>query len=477
MRLFMAGSWRDSSVRVDVLNPLTGAVIDTAPVADAAMVTEAVGAAEAGASAMRRLSTHERAGLLERIAVAVEEAAEELARTITAEEGKPITEARGESARSPGIFRLAAAELLRSPGEVLPIDAAPGAGDKFGFTIRQPCGVVVAITPFNYPLILVVHKIAPALAAGNAVILKPASKTPLTALMLTRLIVEAGVPDGAFQCLTGPGEDVGQALAADPRVRKISFTGSTAAGAALTRVAGVKRLSLELGGNAPLVVMPDADLDLVARSTAVGGYTNAGQACISPQRVITVGSVTGPFLERLVPLVAAIRIGDPLDASTQLSAMVSTGAAEHVEAVIRAAADAGAEVLTGGERDGAVLTPSVVVGVRPGMAMYRDELFGPAVAVIQAEDEAEAVRLANDTQYGLSAAVFTRDINRALNFAKWVDAGNIHINWNPLWRVDLMPYGGLKASGFGKEGPRYAIEEMSELKTVVIHGLNTDAAG
>ena len=474
MQAFVAGAWRDGRRRMDVVNALTGTVVDTAPMADAEMIAGAVAAAEAGAARMRRLSAHERSAMLERIALAIEAASEALARTITAEEGKPIGEARGESARSPGIFRLAAAELLRSPGEVLALDAAAGAADKFGFTIQQPCGIVVAITPFNYPLILVAHKVAPALAAGNAVILKPASQTPLTALVLTRLILEAGVPDDAFQCITGPGPEVGAGLAADPRVRKISFTGSTAAGAELTRAAGPKRLSLELGGNAPLVVMPDADLDLVARSTAVGGYVNAGQACISPQRVITVGPVTGPLLERLVPAVAAIRIGDPYDESTQLSAMATRGAAERVEGVIRAAVADGAEVLTGGVRDGAVLTPSVVMGVRPGMAMYVDELFGPAIAIIEATDGSEALQLANDTDYGLSAAIFTRDLRVALRFAERVDAGNIHINWNPLWRADLMPYGGLKASGFGKEGPRYAIEEMSERKTVVIHGVRDD---
>jgi acyl-CoA reductase-like NAD-dependent aldehyde dehydrogenase len=471
MRMFVAGEWRDSSRKIEVVNPLSGQVIDVVPVADPATVEAAGTAAEDGAKLMRRLSAYDRASLLERIARAIEGAADELARTITAEEGKPLTEARGEAARSPGIFRLAAAELVRAPGEVLALDAAPGAAGRLGFTLRQPCGVVAAITPFNYPLILVVHKIAPALAAGNAVILKPASKTPLTALILTRLILEAGVPEGALQCLTGAGGEVAQGLAADPRIRRISFTGSTAAGAALARTAGVKRLSLELGGNAPLVVMPDADLDLVARSTAVGGYVNAGQACISAQRVIAVGSIAADLEERLVPEVSAIRIGDPLDETTQLSAMVSVEAAKRVERVIGAAVDAGARVLTGGERDGAVMSPAVVADVRPEMAIYRDELFGPAVGMIRAGDEREAIRLANDTPYGLSAAIFTRDIGTAIRFAQSVDAGNVHINWNPLWRADLMPYGGMKASGFGKEGPRYAIEEMTETKTVVIHGL------
>lgn len=472
MRMFVAGEWRDADRRLEVVNPLSGRVIDTVPVADAATIALAVGAAEAGAHAMRRLTTHDRATLLERIAVAIEGSAEALAQAITSEEGKPITEARGEAGRTPGIFRLAAAELLRPQGEVLTLDAAPGTAGKLGFTIRQPCGVVVAITPFNYPLLLVAHKVAPALAAGNAVILKPASKTPLTALLLTRLIVDASPPDGAFQCLTGPGDEVGLALARDPRVRKISFTGGTAGGDAISRVAGVKRLSLELGGNAPLVVMPDADLDVVARSVAVGGFVNAGQACISPQRIIAVGPTADALLERLVPAVAAIRIGDPLESSTQLSAMVSVAEAERVHGVIHDAVKRGARLATGGERDGAVMTPTVVMGIDPGMSMYRDELFGPAVGIIEVDTEADAIRLANDTPYGLSAAIFTRDIGRALRFATMVDAGNIHINWNPLWRADLMPYGGLKASGFGKEGPRYAIEEMTEVKTVIVHGID-----
>lgn len=472
MRMYMAGAWRDTDRRMNVMNALSGRVVDTAPVADLAMVELAVGAAEAGARTMRDLPAHDRVALLERIALAIEHAAEELAQSITAEEGKPITEARGEAGRTPGIFRLSAHEVARPQGEVLALDAMPGATGKLGFTIRQPCGVVVAITPFNYPLLLVAHKVAPALAAGNAVILKPASSTPLTALLLTRLIVEAGVPDGAFQCVTGPGSEVGHALASDPRVRKITFTGGTAAGEAVTRIAGVKRLSLELGGNAPLVILPDADLEAVARSIAIGGYVNAGQACVSPQRIIAVGPTASELLERLVPAVAAIRVGDPLEASTQLSAMISVTEAERVQRVIHDAVKAGARIAVGGERDGAVMSPTVVVGVEPTMSIYRDELFGPAVGIIEAASEVEAIGLANDTPYGLSAAIFTRDIGRALRFAARVDAGNIHINWNPLWRADLMPYGGLKASGFGKEGPRYAIDEMSEVKTVIVHDLD-----
>lgn len=471
MQLYVAGEWRDTARHQEIVNPNTGEVIDTVPLADIDLTDMAIAAAESGARAMRGLAAFERAEVLERVARSIDTERERLAQTITAEEGKPISEARGEATRTAGVFRVAAAALQRPQGEVLSLDASTGGQDKLGFTIRQPCGVVATITPFNYPALLVAHKIAPALAAGNAVILKPASATPLTALLLTRLIVEAGWPDDAFQCLTGPGDLVGRALAADPRIRKISFTGSTAVGSDLARAAGVKRLSLELGGNAPLIVLPDADLDLVARATAVGGYSNAGQACISAQRVIAVGDTADQLLERLVPAVEGINIGDPLSDGTQLSAMISKVEAERVEQVIRDAVDQGARLATGGQRSHAVLTPAVVSEVGRHMRIYREELFGPAVAVVRARDETEAIELANDTPYGLGAAVFTRDVTRALRFARAVDAGNIQINWNPLWRSDLMPYGGLKASGFGKEGPYYAIEEMTERKTVVIHGL------
>jgi acyl-CoA reductase-like NAD-dependent aldehyde dehydrogenase len=320
------------------------------------------------------------------------------------------------------------------------------------------------------------HEVAPALASGNAVVLKPAQQTPLTALLLTKLFLEAGLPEHGLQCITGSGAELGPALCADERVRKISFTGSTAVGRGIARIAGVKRLSLELGASCPLIVLPDADLEQVATATATGGYVNAGQVCISVQRVLVSEPVYGDFLDALAPRVDAITVGDPLADETRLSALISEHEAERVEGVIGEAVRNGARLVTGGEREGAVVRPAVVADVSPEMAIAREELFGPAVAVSRIGDVDEAIAVANDSDYGLAAGIFTSDVSKALRFARDVECGNVMINATPLWRADAMPYGGLKGSGIGKEGPRYAIEEMTELKTVVFHDLEKEGS-
>ncbi len=312
--------------------------------------------------------------------------------------------------------------------------------------------------------------IAPALAAGNAVILKPARKTPLTALKLTEILLDAGLDPEAISCVTGPGPELGEQLCSDPRVRKISFTGNSATGAAITKVAGVKRLSLELGASCPVVILPDADIELAARAVSIGGYVNAGQVCISVQRVLVDRVVAADFLDALTPLVRKIRTGDPLDPETTMGVLVSEAEARRVETALRDGAAAGARLLCGGERDGTMLSPAVVADVDPASPLSRDELFGPAVAVSVADGIDDAIRLANDSRFGLGAGVFTRDVTSAMRFARDVDAGMVHVNWTPLWRADLMPYGGLKNSGVGKEGPRWAVEEMTETKTIILHG-------
>jgi glyceraldehyde-3-phosphate dehydrogenase (NADP+) len=409
--------------------------------------------------------------ILLRAAELADQRAGDIARTISAEAGKTITEATKEASRSGEIIRLAAFEGTQLYGDTLPLDANPGTElDKIGFTLRQPCGVVVAISPFNYPALLVLHKLAPALAAGNAVVLKPARTTPLTALALAACFVEAGLPDGVLSVLTGPGSELGDMLVSDPRVRKISFTGSTATGERITQLAGVKKLSLELGASCPVIIMPDADLELAASAVADGGYVNAGQVCISVQRVIAHPAVSGDFLDALVPKVEAIRVGDPSLPETGMGTLITTGEAERVRQSIAAAAAVGARVLTGGERDGSMVSPTVVADVDPSSPFAQDELFGPAVAVSTAEDWESAVMQANGTAYGLAAGIFTSDVAGAVRAMREIDAGSIHINWTPLWRADLMPYGGLKGSGIGKEGPRWAVEEMTELKTVILHG-------
>jgi len=485
MDMLIGGSWRSaaSGRTEDVTSPFDGAVIGTVPVADAGDVRAALDRAEQGALTWRRTPAFERMTILMRAAELADERTEQIAQIISAEAGKTITEARGEAARSGDLIRLAAFEGTQLYGDALPLDANCGTGlDKLGFTIHQPVGVVAAITPFNYPALLVMHKLAPALAAGNAVVLKPARTTPLTALALARCFTDAGLPDGVLSVITGPGagngpgngpgngQGLGDALVTDPRVRKVSFTGSTAIGQRITQLAGIKKLSLELGSSCPVIVLPDADIDLAAAAVAVGGYINAGQVCISVQRVITHRAVGGDFLDALVPKVEAIRTGDPQSGDTTMGTLITTAEAERVERSIHRAVTEGAKLLTGGERDGAIVSPAVVAGVDPQSSFSQDELFGPAVAVSSAEDTESAIAQANGTPFGLGAGIFTSDVSGAVRAVREIDAGNVHVNWTPLWRADLMPYGGLKASGIGKEGPRSAVAEMTDTKTVILHG-------
>ncbi len=471
MDMYVGGRWQGSSEWLDIVSPYSGEVIDRVPVATPKQIEEALATAERGAIVMRGLGGAARADILRRAADLLDADVERIARTISLEVGKPIAEASGEASRLGEMFRLASFEGTQIRGETLPLDAQAGAEGKLGFTLRIPTGVVVAITPFNYPGLLVVHKIAPALAAGNAVILKPASQAPLTALIITEKLIEAGLPGVGLQTITGGGRAVGMALVRDARVRKVSFTGSTAVGEEITRVAGVKRLSLELGANCPMIVMPDANLELAAEASATGGYVNAGQVCISLQRVIVHEDIYEDYLEALRKPVAAFRMGDPLAADTKIGAMISEAEAARVARWVDEAVASGARVVIGGERDGAKLFPTVVADVTPGMKLSQQEVFGPTLSVIKAASIDQAIALANDSSYGLGAGIFTQNVTNALRFAREVEAGSIHINWTPLWRADLMPYGGLKGSGIGKEGIRYAVEEMTELKTVVIHGL------
>ena len=469
MRMYVAGQWVDTAKYIDVLNPYDGTVVDTVPCADVGDVEKALDSAARGARTMAKLPGYDRYRILKKTAELIEARSEEFARTITLEEGKSLAESRFEVSRAVQTLTLSGEEGKRVHGETVPFDGAPGGAGKLGFTLRVPCGVVVAISPFNFPLNLVCHKVGPALAAGNAVVIKPATDTPLSALKLTEILLEAGLPAEGVACLTGRGGEVGDALCGDRRVRKITFTGSRDIGERICRMAGIKKVTMELGSNAPVIIMPDADLEKVATAVAATGYTNAGQVCISTQRVLTSDKVYGDFLDALKPKVEALVTGNPLDANTRVGPMIRERDAIRVGEWVREAAATGARVVTGGVRQGAIYAPTVVADVKPDMRIFRDELFGPAVAVTRFDTIDEAIALANDTVYGLAAGIFTENLEWAMRFAREVEAGNLMINWGPQWRADLMPYGGLKDSGFGKEGPRYAIEEMTELKLVCFH--------
>ena len=469
MKMYVAGQWVDRASVTPVVNPFDGSVIDTVPRADASDVDNTLAAASRGAKVMAGLTAYERYTLLMKTANIISERAEEFARIITMEEGKVIAEGRAEVQRAVQTITLSAEEAKRIHGETVPLDGVPGDGMQMGFTLRVPVGVVVAISPFNFPLNLVCHKVGPAIAAGNSVIIKPASDTPLSALKLTEALLEAGVPTDGVQCITGSGATVGNALVSDSRVRKITFTGSRDVGEQIVRAAGLKKVTMELGSNSPLIIMPDADLEKVAQATVASGYSNAGQVCISTQRVLAHGRVYGDFLDALKPHVEAVSTGNPLEETVRMGPMIRETDAVRVGDWITEAVGQGARIVTGGDRDGSMLAPTVVAEVSPAMRISCDELFGPAVAVTSFDSIDEAIALANDSRYGLSAGIFTQNVDWAMRFAREVESGNLMINSGPQWRADLMPYGGLKESGMGKEGPRYAVEEMTDMKMVVFH--------
>ena len=466
---FIGGQWTDGGTPIPVRDKYTGKVIGTVPEARREDVEAAVAAAQEGAKAMAALPAWRRAEILRGAAERIRSQKEEFARLIAAEAGKALKWARAEVERAIWTFTIAAEEARRIEGEVIPLDAVPAGEGYFGFYIRRPVGVVAAITPFNFPLNLVAHKVAPALAAGNAVVLKPASATPLTAVRLAQVLEAAGVPAGGFNLIFGPGGTVGEWLAAHPGVAKVSFTGSRAVGDRLTRVVGIKKLTLELGNTTPVIVAEDVkDLDWVARRLAVGAFYNSGQVCISVQRIYGVRRIFEPLVETFSRAASEMVVGDPLDERVDVGPLIDEREAMRVEGWIQEALHGGAEAVAGARREGPVVWPTVLIRVRPEMRVVREEVFGPVASVLDAEDFEEALAAANATEYGLQVAVFTRDINRVLRAIQGLDFGGIIINDTPSYRADHMPYGGVKGSGLGREGVRYAIEEMTNIHMVVI---------
>ena len=381
MKMHIGGQWVDKSEKIEVLNPFSGSVIDTIPRANQQDVETALKTAERGAEIMAKMTGYERYEIIHKVSEIMTERVEELAQTITLEEGKILAEATMEASRAAEIIALSAEEAKRLSGEVVPLEGGPGVKGKFGFTIRVPCGIVVGISPFNFPLHLVCHKVGPALASGNAIILKPATDTPLSALKLVEFFLEAGTPTEAIQCVTGADSEIGDALCSDNRVRKITFTGSREVGEHICHTAGLKRVTMELGSNSPLIIMPDADLQKVAKAAAASGYSNAGQVCISTQRILAHQKIHGDFLDAFKEQVEDISTGNPIEASTKMGPMIREHDAVRVNQWVEEAVNEGAELITGGERNGQIHTPTLLSNVKPEMKISSDEVFGPVVGV------------------------------------------------------------------------------------------------
>ncbi len=451
-----------------VRSPYDGAEVGRVPKHGPDDVDRAVSVA-AKALADRPFPPWRRAAVLDRAALVLAERSEDFARTIAREAAKPIKTARVEVTRAVSTFTFAAVEARRLTGQMVPIDAAEVGEGRLAFTLRIPVGVVAAISPFNFPLNLVAHKLAPAIAAGCPVVLKPASQTPLSAVALARLLTEeCGLPVGYLHVVTGGGGEVGNALVEHAGVAYITFTGSSEVGWGISAKAGRKKVALELGNNSPVIIEADGDWDKAARAIATAGFSHAGQSCVSVQRVYVATSVAEAFTDVLTKLVDDLVVGDPLDDATDVSALISESERERVMSWIDEAVSEGARVVAGGGLEQGVLRPTVLTGMTADMKVSRDEVFGPVVAVQAYDSLDEALRLADDTRYGLQAGIFTSNLASALRSARELRFGTVLVNEVPTWRADQMPYGGVRESGNTKEGPAYAVRQMTEERLVVI---------
>jgi acyl-CoA reductase-like NAD-dependent aldehyde dehydrogenase len=451
---------------LEVRSPYSGEVVGRVAKAGAAEARRALDAAEA---AMRDpLPAHERAEILVRVAGALGKRHEEVAQTISAEAGKPLKAARVEASRAMSTYTFAAVEARKLAGDIVPMDAAQAGIGKLAFTLRQPIGIVGAISPFNFPLNLVAHKIAPALAAGCAVVLKPASQTPFSALLLAELETEAGLPPGWLNVLVGPASEIGDVLVEDERVRAITFTGSSEVGWKLAERAARKRVNLELGNATPVIVEADADLDEAAAKLAANAFSFAGQSCISVQRIYVHRSAYDRLLERFLPRVEALVVGDPADEATDVGPLIDRDARDRVLAWIEEARAGGAEILAGGDLDGELVRPTVIANAAPDLNVSCQEVFGPVCTVNAYDTLEEALELANGTRYGLQAGIFTSNVKTALAAAQRLEFGGVTVNEAPTFRSDQMPYGGVKDSGNTREGPAYAVRELTEERLVVL---------
>ncbi len=466
MRMLVDGQWVDRHEQIDVVDPYSGEVVDRVPRGTVADVERAVAGALAGLEVNRRLSSGERAGILRRAAAIVERRQEEFARLISREGSKTIREARKEAFRCVLTLRVAAEEATRILGETVAFDQQRGSENRRGFYYRFPIGVIAAVTPFNDPLNLVAHKVAPAVAGGNSVVVKPATVTPLSALKLAEALLEAGLPPNVLSVITGPGAEIGHALVSDHRVRMVSFTGGVEAGLQVTRSAGLKKIGMELGSNSPVIVLADCELQQAVECCVSGAFWAAGQNCIGVQRIYVEQAVYEDFVERFVARTVRYKVGPKQEEDCDMGPLISEAEALRVEAWVSEAVKAGATVRCGQRREGAVYWPTVLTDVPSGTRIDCEEVFGPVVSVYPVGDLDEAIARSNDVSFGLHAAIFTRTLAHAFRAIEELDVGGVMVNDSTDYRMDAMPFGGVKYSGLGREGIKFALMEMTEPKVV-----------
>ena len=468
MDMLIGGKHISSEDLEDVVNPYNGEVIDTIPIAHLQTVDLAIAEANKAKESLIEMSAFKVSNKLFNVVEKLKENREDFAKSLTLEVGKPINESLVEIDRSIETLKLAAEEAKRIYGESVPLDAGLNGKGFFAFTQRLPLGVVAAITPFNYPLNLTIHKIAPAIACKNTVIVKPPTEAPLTVMKFCELLNEE-FPDGVVNTVTGYGSEVGDYLVCSPDINKISFTGNITTGLMISQKAGMKKVTLELGGNDPMIVFKDADIDKAVKGVINGAFLNAGQVCMGVKRIIIEDEIADEFCERLVGETEKLVMGNPLDAETTLGTLISEKAAKQVEETVNNAVKDGAKILTGGVREGAFYEATVIDEVTPEMDLVVRETFGPIAPLIRVNGVEEAIEIANDTDYGLQAGVFTNDYSLAMKCAQEIEAGTVFVNKQSTFRTDNMPFGGFKSSGVGKEGIKYAVEEMTKTKLI---GLN-----
>lgn len=464
--LFIDGAWVEAGEYRPLFSPYSGEQIAEVAYANAAEVELAIASAERARPLMSKMPAHERAAILEKLASLIQENKEECARLIALEAAKPITTARTELERTIATYKFAAEESKRIQGETIPMDAVPGGEGRMAYTIHQPLGVVAAITPFNFPMNLVAHKVGPAIAAGNTIVLKPAGQTPLSALYLAELLQQAGLPAGAFNVVTGSGSVIGDLLVKDKRVKAVTFTGSPEVGIAIRNKAGLKKVILELGSNSALIMDEGVDVDAMIARAVTGAFSYAGQVCISLQRIYVHAQLFDEFVSKFVAQTEKLRLGDPMDPLTDVSVLIGPRDAERALQWITEAEKLGAVIATGNKREGNIVHPTVLLNVVASASVSCQEVFAPIVMINKVASVEEAIERVNDSKYGLQAGIYTQNIRTALAAAEALEVGGVMINDIPTFRVDHMPYGGVKESGTGREGVKYAIRELMEMKLV-----------